>query len=278
MTHIKCCLINVQSLIGVSQRIKLLKHLSLHSPDIIFLTETWLYPSIENSEIFPLKSNNTTISRQDRLTGEHGGVLIATKKEFQLNHSEVSKLNDYSNAIYVFHEYSSHMFLLIYNQPTNSPYRIQADSLIDCISSYFNDDLVPSNSFTIFGDINLVDVCWATILAHSDYSEAILEKVDYLNLLPLVFEPTYKSGNILDIILTSTPELFTVCVDDSLYSDHFAVFAWFSFPKPLSNQSSQTTSKYSSSSFSTRCFNQNLSSRYYDLLIFPNSSFLQTVI
>ena len=67
----------------------------------------------------------------------------------------------------------------------------------------------------------------------------------------------------------------TVCVDDSLYSDHFAVFAWFSLPKPLSNQSSQTTSKYSASSFSAHCFNQNLSSHYYDLLSFPNSSFLQ---
>ena len=167
------------------------------------------------------------------------------------------------------------MFLLIYNPPTNSPYRIQADSLIDCISSYFNDDLVSSNSFTILGDINLVDVCWATITAHSDYSKAILEKVESLNLLPLVFEPTYKSGSILDIILTSTPELFTVCVDESLYSDHFAVFAWFSLPKPLSNQSSQTTSKYSASSFSAHCFNQNLSSHYYDLLSFPNSSFLQ---
>ena len=99
----------------VSQRLKLLNYLSLHSPDIIFLTETWLYPSINDSEIFPLKSNYTTISRQDRLTGEHGGVLIATKKGFQFNHSEISKLNDYSTAIYLFDEHSSHMFLLIYN-------------------------------------------------------------------------------------------------------------------------------------------------------------------
>ena len=134
-----------------------------------------------------------------------------------------------------------------------------------------------SNSFTILVDINLVDVCWATITAHSDYSKAILEKVESLNLLPLVIEPTYKSGSILDIILTSTPELFTVCVDDSLYSDHFAVFAWFSLPKPLSNRSSQTTSKYSASSFSTHFFNQNLSSHYYDLLSFPNSSVFQFV-
>ena len=167
------------------------------------------------------------------------------------------------------------MFLLIQNPPTNSPHRIQADLLVDCISSYFNNDLVSSNSFTILGDINLVDVCWATITAHSDYSKAKLEEVGSLNLLLLVVEPTYKSGSIRDMILTSSPKLFTVCVDDSLYSDHFTVFAWFSSPKPLSNQSSQTKSNNSASSFSTHCTNQNLSPRYYDLLSFPNSSFFQ---
>ena len=54
--QIKSYLINVQSLIDVSQRLKLLNYLSLHSPDIIFLTETWLYPSIEDSEIFHEKA------------------------------------------------------------------------------------------------------------------------------------------------------------------------------------------------------------------------------
>ena len=76
-------------------------------------------------------------------------------------------LNDYSTAIYLFDVYNSHMFLLIYNPPTHSPYRIQADLLVDGISSYFNDELVSSNSFTILGDINLMNVCWATITAHS---------------------------------------------------------------------------------------------------------------
>ena len=117
------------------------------------------------------------------------------------------------------------MFLLIYNPHTNSPYRIQSDLLVECISSYFNDSFVSSNFFTIPGDINLVDVCWATITTHSGYSKAMLEKVESLNLLSLVFETTYKSGSILDITLTSSPEFFTVCVDDSLYSDDFAVFA-----------------------------------------------------
>ena len=95
-----------------------------------------------------------------------------------------------------------------------------------------------------------------------------------MNPLLLVFEPTYKSGSRHDVILTSTPELFTASVDDSLYSDHFAAFGWFSLPKPLS-KNSQTISKFSVPFFSFHCFNQNLSSRYYDLLSFPNSTFLQ---
>ena len=259
----------------MSQRLKLLNYLSTHSPDIIFVTETWLYPKILDSEIFPLECNYSIISRSDRLTGEHGGVLIATKNSLQYNHLKVSNLNDFSAAIYLTDNYSSHMFLLIYNPSKNSPYRVRSDLLIDCISSYYNDDLLLSNSFTILGDINLDDACWATSTAHSDYSKIILDKFESLNLLPIVFEPTYRSGSTLDIILTTNPELFTVFVDDKLYSDHFAVFAWFKLPMPLTSQSCQSTSKFSASSFSAQCFNQNLSTNYYDLLSLPNTSLNQ---
>ena len=169
----------------MSQRLKLLNYLSIHSPDIIFITETWLYPKILDSEIFPLDCNYSIISRSDRLTGEHGGVLIATKNTFQYNHLKASNRNDFSTAIYLIDNNSSHMFLLIYNPPKNSPYRVHSDLLVDCISSYYNDDLLLSNSFTILGDINLDDACWATITAHSDYSKTILEKLESRNLLPI---------------------------------------------------------------------------------------------
>ena len=120
------------------------------------------------------------------------------------------------------------MFLLIYNPPTSSPCRSQADALVD---------------------IHLL----------------ILKRRS------CIFE---FSQSIIDIILTSTPDLVTICVEDSLYWNHFPVFAWFSLPMLLSNQRSETTSKYSASSFSTHCFNQKLSTGYYDLN-FPNSRFLQ---
>ena len=138
--------------------------------------------------------------------------------------------------MYLFDEYSSRILLLIFNPPTNSPYCIQADILVDCISSYSNDDLVFSNCSTILGDINLVDVCCATITAHSDNSEVILEKVESLNSLPLVFEPTYQCGSILDIILTSTPKLFTVCVDDSCTWITLLFLHGFPFLSPCSTK------------------------------------------
>ena len=53
----KICLSNAQSVISLQQRLKLLNFLSLDSPDLVFVTETWLYPEIEDSEVCPLKCN-----------------------------------------------------------------------------------------------------------------------------------------------------------------------------------------------------------------------------
>ena len=48
-------------------------------PDIIACTETWLKPDISSSEIFP-HSLGYTIIRDDRLTRNGGGVLLAISK------------------------------------------------------------------------------------------------------------------------------------------------------------------------------------------------------
>ena len=56
-----------------------------------FVTETWLYPEIEDSEVCPIKCNYSIIARQDRSGGEHGGVLVAAKKDFCFNYSDLTQ-------------------------------------------------------------------------------------------------------------------------------------------------------------------------------------------
>ena len=259
----------MQSLISLQQRLKFLTFLSLHSPDILFfLTETWLYSRISNSEVFPLRTNYRVIARQDRDIGEHDGVLIAVKRTFALNYSQVKTLNDYSVAVSFLARESSHLFLLMYNPPSKSPYRIQADELSACITTchkHFQDQ--PTNSFTVLGDLNLEDVCWATITAKSDYSKALLAVAESLNLCPLVFESTHISGNTLDIILSTSPELFTVFVDGNLYSDHYPVFALFTIPSPLTEPTTEVISNFSMSSFSKTHFNESLSKLLHTLVL-----------
>ena len=48
----KVSLLIAQRVISLQQQMKLFKVLSFHTPDLIFVTETWLYPEINDSEIF----------------------------------------------------------------------------------------------------------------------------------------------------------------------------------------------------------------------------------
>ena len=97
---------------------------------------------------------------------------------------------------------------------------------------YFNSKLIKgSSSYTILGDLNLPDICWASSDGGCDYSKLFLEVIEDHSLMPLVYEPTHRSGNTLDIILTSHTELFTAVVNEKLYSDHFPLFAFFTIPE-----------------------------------------------
>ena len=84
--------------------------------------------------------------------------------------------------------------------------------------------------FSISSDLNLNDVCWATVTGHSDYSKSFLLQTQQINLNSFIFEPTYKSGSTFDVILTSDCKLLNVYVDSHLSSDHYPVFALLNLP------------------------------------------------
>ena len=53
----------------------------MHTPDIIFLSETWLNKDVEDSSIFP-GNQYMILSRSERARGNHGGVLFAANYSF----------------------------------------------------------------------------------------------------------------------------------------------------------------------------------------------------
>ena len=187
---------------------------------------------IPHPEIFPMNFPYSVIARKDRTSGEHGGVLIATKNSFALNYSILSYDADYCIGLSIYWVAVNHIFLLIYKPPppppASSQFRIPAKKLTDSIR-YFNAKLINgSSSYTILGDLNLPDICWASSDGGCEYSKLFLEVIEDHSLMPLIYEPTHRSGNTLDIILTSHTELFTAFVNEVLYSDHFPLFAFFS--------------------------------------------------
>ena len=165
---------------------------------------------------------------------------------------KIGQINDLAVTISITTIQGSHLFLLIYNPPSTSPYRIEANLLTDWISScYAKFEINYLSSFSILGDLNLNDVCWATVTGQSDYSKNFLVQSQAMNLNPLVFETIHKSGSTLDIILTSHSELFTVYVDFLLYSDHYPAFVLQYLPIPYSEPATNATTMYSLSSFSS---------------------------
>ena len=197
----------------------------------MFITETWLKPEVTDPEIFPMNSSYSVIARKDRTSGEHGCVLIATKNSFALNYTNLSYDADYCIGLSIYSGAVNHIFLLIYNPSASSQFRIPAKMLTDSIR-YFNSKLINgSSSYTILGDLNLPDICWASSDGGCDYSKLFLEDIEDHSLLPLIYEPTHRSGNTIDIIITSHTELFTAFVNEVFYSDHFPLFAFLPFLK-----------------------------------------------
>ena len=67
---------------------------------------------------------------------------MATEKQF--NHLKVSKLNNYSTVINLIEDWSSYMFLFIFNTHAESPYGVALETLVHCVGAYFKDDLALS--------------------------------------------------------------------------------------------------------------------------------------
>ena len=241
-----------------------------------FLAETWFNRIISNSEVFPLRTNYRVIARQYHDIGEHCGVLIDVKRTFALNYSQVETLTDYSVAFSFQARESSHLFLLMYNPPSKTPYRIQADELSACLTTchkHFQDQ--PTNSFTVLGDLNLEDVCWELSLPN------LIVLMPYY-LLWRVLICAHLCLNLCmyreKLWILFCPPFRTFYVDGNLYSGHYPLFALFTIPSTLTEPNTQVVSNFSMSSLSKTHFNESLPPSLYTLFTCPNSDMLSTTL
>ena len=104
----------------------------------------------------------------------------------------------------------------------------------------------------ILGDFNLPNISWSTLTGSSPVSDLFCDFVFEHNLFQLVTLPTHQKGNILDLVLTDSPDSIStpsVISKQNLFisSDHFMVSFTipFSVPTPNYHRPSRLVPDYS---------------------------------
>ncbi|XP_053398333.1 uncharacterized protein LOC123552572 [Mercenaria mercenaria] len=173
-------------------------------PDIISCTETWLKPDIQTSEIFP-KDLNFQVFRDDRTSGQGGGVLTAISKHLISQEEPELKTNCNLSWAKITIKGAKDIYIGTYYKPHEN----DEDSLTELWSSLSK---VPQDStIWLLGDFNLPDIDWSSEVPKSkcrfkEMYEDFIDRINSFNLQQMVKIPT-RNENILDLFLTNFPSL-----------------------------------------------------------------------
>ena len=186
-------------------------------PDIIIANETWLKPTILDSEIMP-PGFNTPI-RKDRADG-YGGVLIATRKN--IIDCEI-KIDSTCELIATKIQVYGHQPLIVissYRPPKNDV--VYAQEMCQAIRNVCTQN--PSAVVWLSGDFNLPDINWSSgAVEGNQYTNAVnshfLATFSDVGLTQIVDFPT-RGERTLDLFLTNRPSLISRCVPTPGVSDH----------------------------------------------------------
>jgi hypothetical protein len=197
--------------------------------DIIAIAETWLNDDVNNLESMNIKYN---VFRRDRSASTisatlGGGVLIAVKNEIQCEEFKCAVLDPLeaicvkitlpTGCVYIY---------CLYIQPTADIeiYRSHATA-IETVKNMIN----KTDIFQIFGDFNFKGVDWLdnddgfdyipvigdSMSARSSIAREITTKLTEFGLFQMSSFPNV-SGNVLDLVYTTFPELSVVSKADFL--------------------------------------------------------------
>ena len=206
-------------------------------PDIIVLNETWLKPSIKNSEL--LSNGMYKIFRADRSPDTHpvdvnnpkkyringGGVLIAVKCNLDLN-PRIIKINSKAEVLSIELNTPKKKKVCV-----STCYRVGTlgDTNYLELNSHFHE--IAKNkkigAHFIMGDFNLDTVDWDNQSSTNRIHTKFLDTFNNLGLTQQILQPTHIKGNVLDILLTDKPDLLSniriLERDEILKSGHFAI-------------------------------------------------------
>ena len=204
-------------------------------PAAIILNETWLKPSIRDTEILPNSSYN--VFRLDRSPKSHppdvtnpslfkrsgGGVLMAIRNDLNVA-SKVVKLKCGAEILTLKLSVDNGMKIYLC-----TCYRVgtlgQANHAE--IDRYLNSLYRLDKKFVrvfVIGDLNLSNVNWPSFISSSPVEQDFLNSFNNLGFKQLITEPTHKYGNTLDVLLTNSEQsvnnLKVLDIDSIVKSDH----------------------------------------------------------
>ena len=216
-------------------------------PDIVILNETWLSKNIADNEIFP--NQTYKVFRLDRSLKTHpmdptdpnkykkagGGVLIAVKSDLDCE-SKLIKISCKAEMLSVGISLRNGKNICV-----STLYRVGTLGAENhrAIDSYLK-SLVQMKKYSkiiLIGDINLNQVNWPDVSTSNSIQSNFLDTFSDINFEQLIKSPTHSDGRILDLLLTTAPEIisdiFVSDVNEVCKSDHFAIKFSSVYPNPL---------------------------------------------
>lgn len=200
--------------------------------DVVAISETWLNPSVTNSEILP---HGYEIYRKDRDNRTGGGVLLAVKENIAVK----SCLTLPGETVAIEIKLASNkllLFVVCYRAPNDREFLSQFKIIADTASQS------KYSMALITGDFNYPGIRWVN--GSGFVNSDVGPEYEFVNLLSdgflyqLVESPT-REENILDLILSNNADLVdTVFVDSTngLPSDHNCIyFDFFRSPKLINS-------------------------------------------
>ena len=206
-------------------------------PDIFIWNETWLKRSIDDNEvvntdkykIFRLdRSNHThppdpTSSRKFRSNG--GGVMIGINRELDVISAGIN-ISCKAEILGVTLKFRNGKKVAIC-----TCYRVGTLGVANHnnIESYIQGVLSRRgiNNMVLIGDFNMAHTQWSSYQTNDNVERLFLDSFSNFGFQQLVDSPTHCKGNILDLLLTNSPQLVSnISVADEFLmckSDHFPI-------------------------------------------------------
>lgn len=176
----------MRSLISQNRRQSILRASLLSSSAIFAFTETWLTSDVLDGELGFQDFNMYRKDRKESGVSNHGGVMLAVKKEITSCH--LQEFQEMKDIVACFIGCTKTIVIIcFYNPPENSNYRWSLSKwkmFVDKCKPFENKYLY------LLGDINFKYTDWATLTSSDEYEHSVLELLSNINCRQLVEIPT----------------------------------------------------------------------------------------